>query len=85
VHAFNGIARPEYRADVAVFVTNRGFSRVVRDFAARHDIRLVGWDALCAWATWGDPLTEVLDTAPSKTCDTSRRPVAPDTSTSPPA
>jgi len=60
VQTFNGTARPEHKADVAVMVTNGGFSEPARDFARDHAIHLIGATELERWATWGDSLYEVL-------------------------
>ncbi|MEV8546662.1 restriction endonuclease [Streptomyces sp. NBC_01261] len=60
VQTFNGTARPEHKADVAVMVTNGGFSEPARDFARDHAIHLIGPTELERWATWGDSLYEVL-------------------------
>jgi len=50
VQTFNGTARPEHGADVAVMVALNGFSRPAADFAARHDITLLTREGLKQWA-----------------------------------
>ncbi|MFE3501931.1 restriction endonuclease [Kitasatospora sp. NPDC059146] len=64
---FNGTARPHHQADIAVMITNGRFSEPARKFAAQHRIQLVNQIALRRWATFGDPLSEIVDMAPSMT------------------
>ncbi|WP_318036758.1 restriction endonuclease [Streptomyces chengmaiensis] len=47
---FNGTARPEHGADVAVIVALNGFTKPATEFAERHDIVLIGRPELKRWA-----------------------------------
>ncbi|MFD5162463.1 restriction endonuclease [Streptomyces hawaiiensis] len=60
VQTFNGTARLEHKADIALMVTNGTFSEPARDFANDHAIHLIGTTELERWATWGDSLYEVV-------------------------
>ncbi|MGW2569429.1 restriction endonuclease [Streptomyces sp. NPDC001537] len=60
VQTFNGTARLEHKADIALMVTNGTFSEPARDFANDHAIHLIGATELERWATWGDSLYEVV-------------------------
>ncbi|MFF1723335.1 restriction endonuclease [Streptomyces sviceus] len=60
VQTFNGTARLEHKADIALMVTNGAFSEPARDFANDHAIHLIGATELERWATWGDSLYEVM-------------------------
>ncbi|MFD4395555.1 restriction endonuclease [Kitasatospora sp. NPDC058478] len=50
IQMFNGTARPEHSADVPVMIGLNGFTAGVREFAARHDLALVGRRTLKRWA-----------------------------------
>lgn len=50
VQRFNGTARPEHQAQVAVIVALNGFTRPATDFARRHGLVLVGRQELKRWA-----------------------------------
>lgn len=56
----NGTAVPVHGADVVIMLTNTGFTTPGRQFAQTHGIHAMGYLALQKWATWGDPLGEVL-------------------------
>ncbi|NUU21795.1 MAG: restriction endonuclease [Streptomycetaceae bacterium] len=60
VQTFNGTARPEHDADVALIVALNGFTGPARDFAARQNITLVGRGALAHWID-GVHLYDVID------------------------
>ncbi|MCC9705514.1 restriction endonuclease [Streptomyces sp. MNU76] len=60
VQTFNGTARLEHKADIALMVTNGTFSEPARDFANDHAIHLIGATELERWATWGDSLYDVV-------------------------
>lgn len=61
IQTLNGTARPEHNADIVVAVTNGTFTKPASDFARAHDIHLLCQVRLKRWATWGEPLTSVLD------------------------
>jgi restriction system protein len=61
IQTLNGTARPEHNADIVVAVTNGTFTKPASDFARAHDIHLLCQARLRRWATWGEPLTSVLD------------------------
>lgn len=68
VQRFNGTARQEHNADIAVMITNATFSEPARAFAGKHDIHLIDAKQLKNWATWGDSFYEVIGVpAPSPT------------------
>jgi restriction system protein len=50
LYQVNGTAGPVHRADAAMVVTNGGFTRQAREFAATHRIALIDRDALSRWA-----------------------------------
>ncbi|MER6477119.1 restriction endonuclease [Streptomyces filamentosus] len=58
----NGTARQVHGADVVVAMTNGTFSAPARRFAEGQGIHLVGERELEQWATWGQPLSELLVT-----------------------
>jgi restriction system protein len=60
VHAFNGTARPEHKADVALFVTNVQFSAAAKEFATRHRLALIDRDRLHRWSALGDPIETLI-------------------------
>ncbi len=60
VQKFNGTARPEHGADVAVIVALNGFTKPATEFAERHDIVLIGRPELKRWAH-GEHLYAVVD------------------------
>jgi len=60
IHAFNGTARPEHKADVALFVTNVQFSAAAKEFAARHRLALIDRDRLHHWSALGDPIETLI-------------------------
>ncbi|MEY9935645.1 hypothetical protein ABH926_010327 [Catenulispora sp. GP43] len=53
-------ARHVYDAQIAVVVTNQGYTKDAREFAAEQGIHLLDRDGLRLWATLGDPLMEIL-------------------------
>ncbi|MFF2119392.1 restriction endonuclease [Kitasatospora sp. NPDC058184] len=55
-----GAAFRIHRADVAVVVTNGGFTRAAQDNAERSRVHLVDRYRLIRWAEHGDPLVDVL-------------------------
>lgn len=61
LHGLNGTARQIHKADVVIAVTNGGFSKQGREFAEKQGIHLIDRAALQRWATWGRPVTEILD------------------------
>lgn len=60
VQTFNGTARPEHDADVALIIGLNGFTGPARDFASRHGIALVDRAGLEDWAD-GTHLYDVID------------------------
>ncbi|MFK4123216.1 restriction endonuclease [Streptomyces longwoodensis] len=70
VQTFNGTARLEHKADIALMVTNGTYSEPARDFANDHTIHLIGGTELERWATWGDSLYEVLGISQRATNET---------------
>ncbi|WP_030267339.1 restriction endonuclease [Streptomyces violens] len=60
IQTFNGTARPEHGADVAIVVGLNGFTKPAADFAGRHGITLVGRQELKRWAH-GSHLYAVLN------------------------
>ncbi|MFJ2955702.1 restriction endonuclease [Streptomyces sp. NPDC087270] len=57
----NGTARPVHNADLVIAMTNGTFSLPARRFADSQKIHLVEAQKLERWATWGQPLSEVLE------------------------
>ncbi|MFJ5926572.1 restriction endonuclease [Kitasatospora sp. NPDC092948] len=57
---FKGTAWDVHSADVALVVTNSGFSRNAKAFAAEHNFQLAGDTAMWRWAYLGDPLLDIL-------------------------
>lgn len=53
MYQVNGTAGPVHHADAALVVTNGGFTRNARAFAAEHGIALIDRAALAAWAQNG--------------------------------
>lgn len=53
MYQVNGTAGPVHHADAALVVTNGGFTRHARAFAAEHHIALIDRAALAAWAQDG--------------------------------
>jgi restriction system protein len=60
VYEVNGTAGPAHGADIAVIVTNDGFTRDARKVAGEFGIHLVDRAGLERWATEGACLREVL-------------------------
>lgn len=60
IRLLNGDAKLVHKVDVAVAVSNQGFTKDAIEFAAEHGIHLIGREELRRWATWGDPLMSVL-------------------------
>ncbi|MFD4393793.1 restriction endonuclease [Kitasatospora sp. NPDC058478] len=60
LQTLNGTARPVHQADVVAVVTNGSYSEPARDFARTQNIVLIDWVTMRDWATWGQPLSEVL-------------------------
>ncbi|WP_411153366.1 restriction endonuclease [Streptomyces sp. A30] len=58
VQTFNGTARLEHKADIALMVTNVAFSESARDFANDHAIHLTGAAELSA-TSWSSPSSPV--------------------------
>ncbi|MFE5485179.1 restriction endonuclease [Streptomyces sp. NPDC056527] len=46
--------------DIVIAVTNGSFTQPAEDLAAERNIHLLAGLDLRRWATWGDPLLEVL-------------------------
>lgn len=63
----NGTAKPVHNADIVIAMTNGGFSLPARRFAENQDIFLVEAKELEYWATWGQPLQELLTIGPGET------------------
>ena len=57
----NGTAKPVHNADIVIAMTNGGFSLPARRFAANQGIFLIEAKELEHWATWGQPLQELLE------------------------
>ncbi|MFD4118630.1 restriction endonuclease [Streptomyces niveus] len=77
VQRFNGTARQEHDADIAVMITNATFSEPARAFASKHEIHLIDAERLQKWATWGDSFYEVIGIpAPVPTSPTASSPGA---------
>ncbi|MFH8386983.1 restriction endonuclease [Kitasatospora sp. NPDC018058] len=60
IQRLNGTARPVHRADVVVVVTNGTVTAPARAFARSQQIHCLDRDRLERWATWGQPLPELL-------------------------
>jgi restriction system protein len=60
LYEVNGTARAVHGADIAVVVTNGGFTRNAREWGARHGIYLVDRTAMERWASRGESLYDVL-------------------------
>nr|EIF92639.1 hypothetical protein [Streptomyces tsukubensis NRRL18488] len=58
VHKFNGTARPEHRATLAVMMTNGWATDRARTFAGRHDIIIIESSALQRLAEYGESIRE---------------------------
>lgn len=58
VQRFNGTARLEHRATVALMVTNVRYTKQARMFASKHAITLIDADGLRHLAEYGDSLRE---------------------------
>lgn len=61
VQKFNGTARLHHGADVPIMIGLNGFTQPAIDFAAHHDLLLMGRPELKRWAH-GQHLYDVLDT-----------------------
>ncbi|MFH9944424.1 restriction endonuclease [Streptomyces murinus] len=61
IQRLNGTARPVHKADHVVAVTNGSFSQPADKFARSQNIILIDRQLLGRWATWGTPLSEVLE------------------------
>ncbi|MFJ9590547.1 restriction endonuclease [Streptomyces acidicola] len=59
VQRFNGTARPEHGADLALIIGLNGFTQPAIDFAQRHNLTLIGRHELKRWAH-GEHLYSVL-------------------------
>lgn len=59
VQTFNGTARPEHGADLALIIGLNGFTQPAIDFAQRHNLTLIGRYELKRWAH-GEHLYSVL-------------------------
>ncbi|MFD9686804.1 restriction endonuclease [Kitasatospora sp. NPDC059088] len=57
---FKGTAWDVHGADVAMLVTNGGFSRNALSFAGQHGIQLIGSSEVWRWGFLGDPLEAVI-------------------------
>ncbi|WP_052681629.1 restriction endonuclease [Saccharothrix sp. ST-888] len=57
---FNGTAKPQHGADVAILVTNAGFTKPALRFARAHSIKLMGGWEVQRWAQWGIPAPQLL-------------------------
>ncbi|GLZ16377.1 restriction endonuclease [Actinomadura sp. NBRC 104425] len=60
IHEVNGTAGPAHRADVAVVVTNGGFTREARRRAAQFRMALIDRERLEQWADQGASLPDML-------------------------
>ncbi|MFE5482968.1 restriction endonuclease [Streptomyces sp. NPDC056527] len=60
IQTLNGTARPVHHADIVIAVTNSSFTQQARDLAADQNIHLLAGSCLRRWATWGEPLLDVL-------------------------
>jgi restriction system protein len=60
MYQVKGTAGPVHGADVAVVVTNSGFTRDARDWGERHQVHWTDRDRLRAWAEYGTPLHDLL-------------------------
>ncbi|WP_371793661.1 restriction endonuclease [Streptomyces sp. NBC_01471] len=60
MYQVKGTARPVHKADVAVVVTNGGFTRDAKAWGERHQIHWVDRDRLRQWAEDGVPLHTLL-------------------------
>ncbi len=60
MYEVNGTAGPAHGADLAIVVTNGGFTRDARVFATRHGIHLIDRTDLARWATNGTDLHTLL-------------------------
>jgi HJR/Mrr/RecB family endonuclease len=60
IQTLNGTARPVYKADIVIAVTNASFTSPAHDLAAKQDIHLLFGPRLRKWATWGVPLLTAL-------------------------
>ncbi|MFE7528025.1 restriction endonuclease [Kitasatospora sp. NPDC057542] len=60
IQRLNGTARQVHHADVVVVVTNGTVTAPARAFARSQRIHCIDRDALVRWATWGQPLPELL-------------------------
>jgi restriction system protein len=60
MYQVKGTAGPVHGADIAVVVTNSGFTRDARDWGDRHQVHWTDRDRLCAWAERGTPLHDLL-------------------------
>ncbi|WP_280703280.1 restriction endonuclease [Kitasatospora sp. GP82] len=60
LHALNGTARQVHGADIVVAMTNRRFTYDAFTFGRDQDIHLITEPVLTRWATWGDPVHEIL-------------------------
>ncbi|MGP9017698.1 restriction endonuclease [Streptomyces sp. BR1] len=61
VRELNGITGPVYHADIAILVTNSTFSKPSAKFAQQQNIILLSRWVLVRWATWGEPLLDILE------------------------
>lgn len=60
MYQVNGTAGPVHRADIAVVVTNGGFTRDAKEWGERHRVHWVDRERLQQWAEEGVPLHTVL-------------------------
>lgn len=59
IQTFNGTARPEHEAEVALLIGLNGFTAPAAAFASRHGITLIGREDLQSWAL-GEHLYSVI-------------------------
>lgn len=60
MYQVKGTARPVHGADVAVVVTNGGFTRDARRWGDQHQVHWIDRDRLRTWAESGTPLCALL-------------------------
>ncbi|WP_194909042.1 restriction endonuclease [Catenulispora rubra] len=56
----NGNGKLVHGGDIAVLVTNQGLTKEAATFAVDQGLHVVDRDSLRRWATWGDPLMQIL-------------------------
>lgn len=77
MYEVNGTAKPVHGADVAIVITNGGFTRDARAFADQHGIRLIDRDGLIRWAAFGGALHTLLGLKTPATTHPAPQPASP--------